>query len=82
MSTKRIKTVGDLKEFIKNLPDDTLVVNYRRDIERRGYQNNVSCNITNMKKETRATWDEFADMPYKYEVFVESKEGVSCLLIN
>lgn len=81
-TNKSIKTVGELKEFIKNLPDDTLVVNYQEDMEKSGYQNNVFCNITNMKKETKTTWDSFDYIPYSYEIFVESEEGVLCLIIN
>lgn len=83
METQRyIKTVGELKEFIKNLPDDMPLVNYQRDMEKRGYQNNVFCSVVNMKKTTRATWDRFDGTPYSYEVFVESKDGISCLEID
>lgn len=81
-TSKTIKTIGDLKKFIKNLPDDTLVVKYQRDMEKSGYQNNVFCNITNMKKETKRTWDSFDYISYSYEVFVESEDGISCLEIN
>lgn len=81
-TNKSIKTVGELKEFIKDLPDDMLLVNYKRDMEKRGYQNKMFCNVANMKKETIATFDAFDGIPYNYEVFIESEEGVLCLIIN
>ena len=40
-----MKTVGELKEFIKNLPDDMPLVNYQSSMERSGYQNNVFCSV-------------------------------------
>ena len=82
ITSKTIKTIGDLKEFIKNLPDDTLVVKYQRDMEKSGYQNNLFCNVATMKKETKSTFDRFDYIPYSYEVFVESEDGISCLEIN
>ena len=76
-----IETVGELKEFIKNLPDDTLLLNNPKHMEKSGYQNNVFCKIVNMKKEKKLTWDKFDGTPYSYEVFVESKDGIPCLTI-
>lgn len=77
-----IKTVGELKEFIKNLPNDMLLVNYQRDMEKRGYRNEISCMVDNMKKEKRQTWDSFDYTPYSYEIFVESENGIPCLKIG
>ena len=76
-----MKTVGELKEFIKDLPDDMLLTMYRSNMETSGYRNNVFCQIDNMGEETRETWDRFDGTPYKYEVMVESKEGIPCLKI-
>ena len=77
-----MKTVGELKEFIKDLPDDMLLVNYENDMETRGYRNRVSCRVDNMEKETKTTWDRFDGTSYNYEVFVESKNGIPCLKIR
>ena len=52
---KNIKTVRELKEFIKNLPDDTLLVNYQCDLEKCGYFNTASFDIVKMKKEFSST---------------------------
>lgn len=77
-----MKTVGELKEFIKHLSDDTPLVNYQIDMEKSGYRNNVFCKVVNMKTETRETCDAFDGARYKYEVMVESEDGVPCLKIN
>lgn len=82
MKTKRIETVGELREFIKDLSDDTLIVNYQNDKEKSGYQNNMLCSVANMENKTKATYDWFDGTPYSYEVFVESKDGATCLLVN
>lgn len=77
-----MKTVGELKALIKDLPDDTPIVTYKSDMEKSGYQKNVSCSVTNMKAETREAYDAFDGIRYKYEVMVESADGVPCLRIN
>ena len=77
-----MKTVGELKEFIKNLPDDMPLVNYQSNMERSGYQNNVFCSVVNMKKETRETWDRFDGISYTYETMVRSADGIPCLEID
>ena len=77
-----MKTVRELKEFIKNLPDDMPLVNYQSNMERSGYQNNVFCSVVNMKKETRETWDRFDGISYTYEAMVNSADGIPCLKID
>ena len=77
-----MKTVGELKEFIKNLPDDMPLVNYQSNMERSGYQNNVFCSVVNMKKETRKTWDRFDGISYTYEVMIRSEDGIPCLKVD
>jgi hypothetical protein len=76
---KFMKTVGELKEFIKDLPDDMLLVQYHRDMETSGYRNNLYCDVTNMKTEVKHTWDRFDGTNYSYEVLVKSEDGVPCL---
>ena len=82
-----MKTVGELKEFIKDLPDDMKIVSYQSDLlERYGYFNNLSCNVANMKKTLRHTWDRFDYTAYSYNVYVKQKEKskgtVCCLMIG
>lgn len=77
-----MKTVGELKKFIKDLPDDMLLVKYERDMEKSGYRNSFYCDVTTMKKEVKNTWDRFDGTNYSYEVFETSKDGISCLRIS
>lgn len=80
----RTKTVGELKEYIKNLPDDTPIVSYQSDMEKSGYQS-ISCASTQkMVTEKRETYDAFDYTPYSYTVFSPSKDdtGTLCLVIG
>lgn len=77
-----MKTVGDLKKFIDNLPDNMPLAIYRSDMETSGYRNNLSCKVTNMTKDTKYTWDRFDGTDYSYEVLVPVEYGIPCLMIN
>lgn len=80
----RTKTVGELKEYIKNLPDDTPIISYQSDMEKSGYQS-ISCASTQkMVTEKRETYDAFDYTPYSYMVFSPSKDdtGTLCLVID
>ena len=80
----RTKTVGELKEYIKNLPDDTPIISYQSDMEKSGYQS-ISCASTQkMVTEKRETYDAFDYTPYSYTVFSPSKDdtGTLCLVID
>ena len=76
-----MKTVGELKDFIKNLPDDMPLVKYESDMEASGYRNDVYCSVDNMKEETKETWDRFDYTSYSYQVMVDSDDGIPCLKI-
>ena len=80
----RVMTVGELRDVIRDLPDDTPVIGYQSDMERSGYQKAVSARSTHMVSEERETYDAFDYTPYTYEVFTPSKDGSGtlCLIIN
>lgn len=80
----RARTVGELKEYIKNLPDDTLIISYQSDMENRGYQS-ISCAYTQkMVSEEREIYDAFDYTPYSCTVFSPSEDdsGTLCLVIG
>lgn len=77
-----MKTVGELKEYLSNLPDDMLLLVYREDMETSGYQYGASIRVASMEKERRETWDRFDGTPYSYVAFVESPNGTPCLLMG
>ena len=74
-----MKTVGELKEFIKDLPDDLLLVTFKSDMETSGYRNDIDCMFANMEVETRHAFDSFDGTYFSYEVMVDSKGGKPCL---
>lgn len=69
-------TVGELKEKLKDVPDDLLIVSLEDDMERSGIMKSYPmCKILNCKEEKRKTWDRFDGDDYTYDVFVEDKDG-------
>lgn len=80
----RVMTVGELRDVIRDLPDDTPVIGYQSDMERSGYQKAVDARPSHMVSEKRETYDAFDYTPYIYEVFTPSKDGSGtlCLIIN
>lgn len=79
---KSIKTVGELKVFIKDLPDDMLLVSYENNTEEIGYRNMLSCEVKNMKGKTEYAYDVFDGIDYPYEVLVGDENGIPCLIIS
>lgn len=79
-----MKTVKELKDFIKDLPDDMLLAHYKDTMETSGYFVGLSCDVVNMKEETRYTWDRFDGTDYSYEVLLTSidESGDPYLRIN
>ncbi|MBE5937129.1 MAG: hypothetical protein E7265_03765 [Lachnospiraceae bacterium] len=77
-----MKTVGELKEFIKDLPDDMLLANYESNMEISDYRNRLSCDVVNMKTKTKYSWDRFDGTDYSYEVLERAEDGVPCLIIS
>lgn len=82
--TMRMITVGQLKETIKDLPDDTPIVSYQSNMEKSGYQGISSVDSLFMNSEKRDTYDAFDYTPYSYDVFVPTEDGSGtlCLVIN
>ena len=62
------KTVGELKEFLEHLPEDMTIVHYQRDMEKSGWFEGVTLQVTNMSKEVHQTWDRFDYTDYSYNV--------------
>lgn len=80
----RMMTVGELKEAIKDLPDDSPIISYQSDMEKSGYQGISGVNSMLMVTEKRETYDAFDYTPYSYTVFSPSKDdtGTLCLVIG
>lgn len=74
-----LRTVGELKEYIKNLPDDMLLVKYESTMEISGYRNKMFCDVTKMQEEVIQGYDSFDGEEFEYKVFVPAEEGTECL---
>ena len=77
-----IKTVKELKELLKDLPDDMLLVIYRQGMEKCGYMNNLFGEVQKMTKQTKCTYDRFDYTEYVYEDYVRDANGVQCLVFD
>ena len=75
----KITTVKELKEFIKDLPDDMPLASYENNIERSGYFNKVLCEIAKMKKTINHDYDVFDGTYYNYEVLYKDENGIEYL---
>lgn len=79
-----IRTVGELKDFIKNLSDDTPIAKYKCDIEKDGYLPMLGVRLENMILGEKETQDACDHTPYTYEAFFPTHDdtGTLCLLIG
>lgn len=69
-------TIGELKEKLKNIPDDLEVVAYQSDMERYGIMSAyISPEIKKYNATTRNGYDSFDGCSYTYEVFEENENG-------
>lgn len=76
-----MKSVGELKEFIKDLPDDMIVAKFKVDMETDGFRNEIHCEVKNMREEEKQAYDSFDGTKYNYKVLVSDSNGTPCLLI-
>ena len=77
----KIKTVGELKKLLADMPDDTPIVAYQSNMEKSGYMQGMWADKKKMAKSVKHTIDAFDYTPYSYEVFEESKIGTDTLCI-
>lgn len=77
-----MKTVGELKKFLENIPNDTHLVIFRSDMEKRGFMGDVLFSEEKMSKTRLTAYDAFDYTTYEYETFVMDKNGEPCLMIT
>lgn len=79
-----IRTIGELKNLIKNLPNDTPIAKYHCDIEQDGYLPMLRVRLENMVLEEKETRDACDYTPYTYEVFSPTHDdtGTLCFLVG
>lgn len=79
---KTIKTVGELREILQNLPNDMPLLSYQSDMEKSGYVNRVYIDALNMAIKEKKTYDTFDYTPYSYKVYVPSAQGEECIVFG
>lgn len=79
---KTIKTVGELREILQNLPNDMLLLSYQSDMEKSGYVNRVFIDALNMAIKEKKTYDAFDYTPYSYKVYEPSAQGEECIVFG
>lgn len=77
-----IYTIKDLKDFIKDLPNDMEIVGYRENMETHGYQAGCYIKTQPMRKVEAQTYDRFDYTPYSYEVYVYNADGKQVLTLE
>lgn len=77
-----MKTVGELKAFLKNIPDDIPIVQYESNMERSGYFNRCFVDVAKMSLTTREAVDAFDGIHYKYEVYEKDDNGQPVVMMG
>ncbi len=77
-----MKTVGELKAFLKDIPDDTPIVQYESNMERSGYFNRCFVGIAKMSETTRQAVDAFDGIHYSYNVYEKDSDGQEVVMLG
>lgn len=77
-----MKTAGELKEFLKDIPDDTPIVQYESNMERSGYFNRCFVDVALMSVTTRQAVDAFDGIHYSYEVYEKDSNGQPVVMLG
>ena len=77
-----IETVGQLKELIANIPDDTKLLTFLETAGKSRYLNKCIIRVEEMKARTEMVQDEFDYCAYEETVYDKVHNGEICLLIQ
>lgn len=79
-----MRTVGELKEFLKDLNDDMPIVKRSVNFELRGAIDigGIYLKVEKFKTETREFVDGFDYEKYSHDVYVSDENGIECLYLQ
>lgn len=78
-----MKTVGELKDFIKDLNDDMPIVKRSDNFELKGAIDiGIYPRVNKFKTVTREFMDKFDYETYYHDVYVSDENGIECLQIG
>lgn len=78
----RISTIGELKEFIKDLSNDVPIVIYRSNLERSGFEKGVYVNIEKRTESKECAFDNFDGTAYKHTTYIINDSGEDCIVLS
>ena len=78
----KVFTVKELKEMIKDLPDDMKIVQYQEGMERRGYLEGAFIKVEKRTPVEVETYDRFDYTEYSYQRYEFDVDGIEMLSIN
>ena len=77
-----MRTVGELKNLIKDLSDDMMIVHFDNNMEKFGCFPNVTAKVERRSPVEKQTWDRFDGTDYTYESYERDDEnGQPCLVL-
>lgn len=78
----KVFTVKELKEMIKDLPDNMKIVQYQEGMERRGFLEGAFIKIEKRTPVEVETYDRFDYTEYSYKRYEYDVDGIEMLSIN
>ena len=70
-----MKTVGELKKYLEEIPDNTPIAMYQDGMEQSGYLPRVHVRASNMALVKVPTYDRFDGTNYSYERYESYTDG-------
>lgn len=78
-----LNTVGELKDFIKNLDDNMPLVKQSDNFELHGAIDIGICpQVEKFRTETRKFMDSFDYKTYNHEIYINDENGIECFQIK
>ena len=78
----KVFTVKELKEMIKDLPDDMKIVQYQEGMEKRGFLEGAFIKVEKRIPVEVETYDRFDYTKYSYKRYEFDVDGIEMLSIN
>ena len=77
-----MRTVGELREMIAELPNDMKIIHFESTMEKHGCFPNVTARVEKRSPIEKQTWDRFDGTDYTYESYERDEECFQpCLVL-
>ena len=78
----KVYTVKELKEMIKDLPDDMKIVKYTEGMEQRGHLEGTFLRVEKRTPKIKETYDRFDYTEYSYKSYESDPNGLEVLVVD